>query len=117
MHIAFRLLRVAIAAATLHLTMASPARACDQVERAAMPMTHAGHQMPMPTAPLQKHGQHPCCPTMPAGCTSAACTIAAVESQALSASPVTIAVAAPHTAYAARWQSVSNAPEPPPPRA
>ena len=117
MSFAFRLLRVAIAAAALHLTMASPARACDQMQRAAMPMTHAGHQMPAPTAPSQKHGQQPCCPTMPAGCASAACTIAVVAATTISVSPLTIAVAAPHTAHATRWQSVSSAPEPPPPRA
>ncbi|MHB1096030.1 MAG: hypothetical protein ACYC3F_07635 [Gemmatimonadaceae bacterium] len=116
MHIALRLLRVAVAAAALHLTMASPARACDQMERAAMPMTHAGHEMPAPTAPSQKHGQHPCCPTMPAGCVSAACTIAPVEAAALAMSSDVISVAAPTTAYAAWWQSVSSAPEPPPPR-
>ncbi|MHB0962076.1 MAG: hypothetical protein ACYC5V_02580 [Gemmatimonadaceae bacterium] len=116
MKFAFRLLRVAIAAATLHLTMASPARACDQMERAAMPMTHAGHEMPAPTAPSQKHGQQPCCPTMPAGCVSAACTTAPVETVALAMSSAPIAVAAPSTTYAVRWQSVSNAPEPPPPR-
>jgi hypothetical protein len=116
MSFAFRLLRVAIAAATLHLTMASPARACDQMERAAMPMTHAGHQMPTPTAPSQSHGQQPCCPTMPAGCVSAACTIAPVETVALGMSSAPIAVVALPTTYAVRWQSVSNAPEPPPPR-
>jgi hypothetical protein len=113
----FRLLRVALAAATLHLTMASPARACDQMERAAAPMTHAGHHMPAPETPSPTHQQQPCCPTMPVGCSSAACTVAAVETLAMPASPVAIAVAAPHTAYAAHWQSVSNAPEPPPPRA
>lgn len=117
MKIAFRLLRVAAAAATLHLTMASPARACDQMERAARPMTHAGHQMPTPTTPSQKHGQQPCCPTMPAGCMNAACTIAPVETVALAMSSVPIAVIAPPQNYAVRWQSVSNAPEPPPPRA
>ena len=117
MRLAFRLLRVAIAAATLHLTMASPARACDHVQRAEMPMTHAGHPMPAPTAPSQNHGQQPCCPTMPAGCVSAACTIAPVEAVALAMSSVPLAVAAPSTTYVAQWQSVSNAPEPPPPRA
>jgi len=116
MHIALRLLRVAVAAAALHLTMASPARACDQMERAAMPMTHAGHEMPAPTAPSQKHSQHPCCPTMPAGCVSAACTIAPVETVALAMSSTPIAVVALPTTHAVRWQSVSNAPEPPPPR-
>lgn len=116
MRIAFRLLRVAVAAATLHLTMASPARACDQMQRAAVPMTHAGHQMPAPTAPSQNHGQQPCCPTMPAGCVSAACTIAPVETVALGMSSAPIVVVALPTTYAVRWQSVSNAPEPPPPR-
>ena len=116
MNIAFRLLRVALAAAALHLTMASPARACDQMERAATPMTHTGHEMPAPTAPSQKHGQQPCCPTMPTGCASAACTIAVVEATEVSGSPVTIMVAAPQSACVTRWQSVLNAPEPPPPR-
>ncbi len=82
-----------------------------------MPMTHAGHEMPTPTAPSQKHGQHPCCPTMPAGCVSAACTTAPVETVALAMLSAPIAVAAPPTTYAVHWQSVSNAPEPPPPRA
>jgi len=116
MNLSFRLLRVALAAVTLHLTMASPARACDHLERAATPMTHAGHQMPMPEAPTHKQNQQPCCPTMPAGCTSAACAVPAVETLTLATSPITIAVSAPHTAYAVRWHSVSNAPEPPPPR-
>lgn len=117
MKIAFRLLRVAVAAATLHLTMASPARACDQMERTATPMTHAGHQMPTPTAPSQNHGQQPCCPTMPAGCVNAACTIAPCETVVLAMSSVPIAVVALPTTYAVSWQSVSNTPEPPPPRA
>jgi len=117
MRLAFRLLRVAVAAATLHLTMASPARACDQMERAAAPMSHAGHHMPAPKAPSQKDGRHPCCPTMPTGCTSATCTVLAVETLTLSSPRVTMAGSAPHTAYAADWQSVSSAPEPPPPRA
>jgi len=117
MKIASRLLRVALAAATLHLTMASPARACDQMEPAALPMTHAGHEMPAPPAPTRDHGHQPCCPTMPAGCVSAACTIAPVEAMALAMSSAPIAIVAPPTMYAVRWQSVSNAPEPPPPRA
>ena len=117
MKLAFRLLRVVVAAATLHLTMASSAHACDQMERAAAPMNHAGHHMPAPQAPSQKHDQHPCCPTMPAGCSSAACTMMAVETVSLLASPVAMADSSPHTAYAATWRSVSSAPEPPPPRA
>lgn len=116
MKLAFRLLRVAVAAATLHLTMASPAHACDQMERAAAPMTHAGHHMPAPKAPSQKHDQHPCCPTMPAGCTSVTCTVLAVEMLTLSSAQVTMAGSAPHTTDAAYWPSVSSAPEPPPPR-
>ncbi|MHB1310950.1 MAG: hypothetical protein ACYC3L_02945 [Gemmatimonadaceae bacterium] len=117
MNLPSRLLRVALAAAMLQLTLASPARACDQMERAAAPMTHVGHQMPMPKVPVQDHGQQPCCPTMPAGCTSAMCTVSAAESLSLAVLPVVTAVALPHAAYVARWQSVLNAPEPPPPRA
>ena len=116
MTLAFRLFRVAVAAVTLHLTMASPAQACDQMERAAAPMTHAGHQMPMPEAPSPRHNQQPCCPTIPAGCTSAACTVAAVEVLTLVTSSVTTAIDTPRTAYATWGLSVSNAPEPPPPR-
>lgn len=116
MRIGFRLLRVALAAATLHLTMASPVRACDQMERVAMPMTHTGHQMPAPTPASQQHGQQPCCPTMPAGCMSAACTIAPVEAVALAMTSGPMVLDAPPTTHAVRWPSVSNAPEPPPPR-
>ena len=43
MNLAFRLLHVTLAAATLHLTMASPVRACDQMERVAASEASARH--------------------------------------------------------------------------
>ncbi|MDQ8153358.1 MAG: hypothetical protein P3B98_01745 [Gemmatimonadota bacterium] len=133
-----RILRSLLAASTLHLMLAVPARACAPesalqtsmdthvAHEQAAPMSHAGHQMAPPAeqspvspdAPGTTDPHHmPCCPSPASGCASVSCAapLATVSAVAVSA-PDTPATRI-HARVDGRWISVAHAPEPPPPRA
>ena len=139
MTIGSRVFRSLLAASTLHLMLAVPARACEMAEMApsaaapattqAMPATmmHAGHQMtpamaseappatPYTTGHEGPCGSHmPCCP-IPASCTSGGHATAIVQI-ADAIAPATMPSIAPSVSVD-RWVSFVTAPEPPPPRA
>ena len=130
-----RILRGMLAASTLHLMLAVPARACSMemqpaashtMHEMSTPMSHAGHQMdamavptgdqaPAPEAPTRHHV--PCCPSPASACQGALCSAPAATLVGVAVSAPTSVVGAMPSLTNVRWASFAHAPEPPPPRA
>jgi hypothetical protein len=136
-----RVYRGLLAASTLHLLLAVPARACPsgmampaasaahEAPDMTMPMSHAGHRMPVsavpsaqdspapatPDAPAKHH--MPCCPSPASECQSVGCTSVPVMIVAAGTVAIEIAPALPPSVSVTHWVSFVHTPEPPPPRA